>query len=110
MSSHLRKVKEGKDRPSILATVNIFWEIVMINPNLIILYVDNPLESASLYADLLETAPTDSHPTFVSFTLASGIMLGLWSKHTASPTALLMGGGGEIAFSVTDEEASSCNL
>lgn len=60
----------------------------MVCPNLILLYVDNPLTSATLYRDLLGKEPTDYHPTFVSFTLESGLMIGLWSKHTAEPTAL----------------------
>ncbi len=73
-------------------------------PNLILLYVDNPLASATLYSDLFGKEPTDIHPTFVSFTLESDLMVGLWSKHTAQPTALTTGGGGELCFSAADEQ------
>ncbi len=77
----------------------------MSEPNMIILYVNDPLRSAKLYGDLLQKTPTDLHPTFVSFALDSGIMLGLWSRHTAQPTAVCTGGGGEIAFTVADQAA-----
>lgn len=76
----------------------------MIHPNFIIIYVDNPLKSADFYSVLLGKVPQESHPTFVSFALDSGITLGLWSKHTAEPAAITTGGGGEIAFSVKNKE------
>ena len=38
------------------------------------------------------------------FALDSGMMLGLWSKHTVEPTATAAGGGGEIAFSVLSRD------
>ena len=76
-----------------------------MNANFIILYVDNPFNSASFYTKLLGKSPTESHPTFVSFQLNPEATLGLWSKHTAEPTALLMGGGGEIGFTVINKEA-----
>ena len=37
--------------------------------------------------------------------LASGVMLGLWSKHTVAPKAAITGGGAEIAFSLENDEA-----
>ncbi len=66
----------------------------MPDPNFIILYVDSPPASAAFYADLLGHPPVESSPTFVLFPLASGIMLGLWSRHTAEPAASAAGGGG----------------
>lgn len=68
----------------------------MVHPNFIIIYVYNPLSSADFYTSLLGKAPQETHPTFVSFALDSGITLGLWSKHTAEPMAITTGGGGEI--------------
>lgn len=76
----------------------------MMNPNFILLYVDNPLVSAEFYAKLLDKTPIESHPTFVAFALDSGLTLGLWSKHTAQPAALATGGGGEVAFAVADRQ------
>ncbi len=76
----------------------------MMNANFIILYVDNPFNSASFYTKLLGKSPTESHPTFVSFQLNSEATLGLWSKHTAAPATFLTGGGGEIGFTVINKE------
>ena len=73
----------------------------MTDPNFIILYVDDPAASAVFYAGLLGTSPLESSPTFAMFALASGIMLGLWSKHTVEPVATAPGGS-ELAFSVAD--------
>lgn len=80
-------------------------EHFMLEPNLFILYVDNPLRSAKFYADLLQKEPVDEHPTFVMFALASGVMLALWSKHTAQPQPKCVGGGTEITFTVENQIA-----
>jgi len=72
--------------------------------NLIILYVDNPLASASFYAALLDRPAIEAAPTFAMFAMPSGVNLGLWSRHTVQPPAM-GAGGGEIAFAVGDKEA-----
>lgn len=77
----------------------------MPQPNLVILYVGNPLTSAAFYSELLDIEPVESSPTFVMFALESGAMLGLWSRNTVRPPASMTGGGGELAFSVADAEA-----
>ena len=74
----------------------------MSDPNFVILYVDSPAASAAFYGALLGKAPVESSPTFALFALESGVMLGLWSRHTVEPTASAAGGGGEIGFSVAD--------
>ena len=71
----------------------------MLDPNFIILYVDSPAKSAAFYADLLGRPPVESSPTFVMFALESGVMLGLWARHTVMPVAQ-MPGGSELAFTV----------
>jgi predicted enzyme related to lactoylglutathione lyase len=76
----------------------------MTDPNFIILYVDSPAVSAGFYTDLLEKAPLESSSTFAMFALKSGVMFGLWSKHTVEPPATATGGG-ELAFSVADKNA-----
>ena len=73
----------------------------MIDPNFILLYVNSPETSAAFYADLLGHAPIEASPTFAMFALKSGVMLGLWSKHTVTPAAT-GNGGGELAFAVAD--------
>jgi catechol 2,3-dioxygenase-like lactoylglutathione lyase family enzyme len=71
----------------------------------VILYVDNPPASAVFYADLLGRPAVETSATFAMFALESGIMLGLWSRHTVEPTPQVRGGGSEIAFTVADPEA-----
>lgn len=77
----------------------------MANPNFFVLYVDSPIASAAFYAEVLGRSPIESSPTFAMFALDSGIMLGLWSRHTVEPAATGGGGGAEVAFSVESDEA-----
>jgi len=70
-----------------------------MNPNFVILYVDNPAKSAAFYQDLLGRAPVESSPTFALFVL-DGMKLGLWSRHTVEPAASATGGGNELCFAV----------
>lgn len=74
----------------------------MTHPNFIILYVDQPLTSADFYSKLLGCQPVEASPTFAMFVLDSGLTLGLWSKHTVQPAALVTGGGAELVFAVAD--------
>ena len=74
----------------------------MIDPNFILLYVNNPEASATFYADLLDKKPIEASPTFAMFALQSGVMLGLWAKHTVTPGATANSGAGELAFAVAD--------
>lgn len=76
----------------------------MLDPNFVILYVENPAESAAFYTDLLGRAPVESSPTFVMFALESGVMLGLWARHTVMPAAK-DSGGSELAFTVANNAA-----
>lgn len=75
----------------------------MADPDFLILYVNSPAQSARFYSELLAKAPLESSPTFAMFALDSGVMLGLWSRHTVEPAALAPGGGVELAFTVADE-------
>jgi catechol 2,3-dioxygenase-like lactoylglutathione lyase family enzyme len=77
----------------------------MIDPNLVILYVDDPLASAVFYGALLGREPVEKSPTFAMFALPSGLMLGLWSRHTVAPAAQAAGGGGELCIKVADAAA-----
>jgi catechol 2,3-dioxygenase-like lactoylglutathione lyase family enzyme len=74
----------------------------MPTPNFVLLYVDNPPASAAFYAGLLGLEAVESSPTFALFALPSGLMLGLWSRHTVEPAATAAGGGAELAFTVAD--------
>lgn len=77
----------------------------MLNADFILLYVDSPAASARFYADLIGSAPLEESPTFAMFALPSGIMLGLWSRHTVEPAATAGAGGAEIAMTVADAAA-----
>ena len=79
----------------------------MPDPNFILLYVDSPPRSARFYAELIGKPPVESSPTFAMFALESGVMLGLWSRHTVEPAAAAPAGGSEIAFTVADKDAVS---
>jgi predicted enzyme related to lactoylglutathione lyase len=74
---------------------------VMSDPNFILLFVENPAASAAFYSTLLGRTPVEMSPTFAMFALASGLKLGLWSRHTAEPAPTAAGGGVEIGIAVT---------
>jgi predicted enzyme related to lactoylglutathione lyase len=73
----------------------------MTDPNFILLFVENPAVSAAFYSTLLGRAPVEMSPTFAMFALASGLKLGLWSRHTAEPAPTVAGGGAEIGIAVS---------
>jgi catechol 2,3-dioxygenase-like lactoylglutathione lyase family enzyme len=77
----------------------------MANPNFFLLYVDSPLRSVEFYSGLLGQQPVEASPTFAMFALESGVMLGLWARHTVEPAASMMGGGAEVAFAVDTDDA-----
>jgi predicted enzyme related to lactoylglutathione lyase len=72
--------------------------------NFIILYVESPKTSEAFYADILGRPAADSSPTFVMFSMTSGVMLGLWKRDGVAPAASAPGGA-EIAFAVPNAEA-----
>ena len=76
----------------------------MPDPNFVLLYVENPQASEPFYTQLLGHKAVQSSTTFVLFALASGVRLGLWSKHAAEPPPGPVGGG-ELAFAVGNANA-----
>ena len=77
----------------------------MLDINFVLLYVESPAASAAFYEKLLGRPPVEQSPTFAMFAMDSGVMLGLWSRHTVEPAATAKGGGGEIAVTVADAAA-----
>src|SRR5215467_6980184 len=77
-------------------------EILMPEPNYILLYVASPAASARFYGEMLGRKPVEDSPTFVLFVLASGVKLGLWARPDVQPTAPEAIGGNEIAFTLPD--------
>lgn len=72
----------------------------MLQPSLFVLYVDNPTTSKDFYQDLLGLPLIQSSPTFAMFSLSSGVMIALWSKHTVEPKVGQITASGEYAISV----------
>lgn len=71
----------------------------MLAPNLFILYVSDPVESAKFYEILIGKPPV-GFPTYQAFEFDSGLTLGLWST---SAENFVSGGKGhcaELAFQV----------
>lgn len=66
--------------------------------SLVILYVDNPPASAAFYAGLLGQAPAEQSATFAMLPLPGGSGLGLWSRHTVTPSPGAAPGSGEIVL------------
>lgn len=69
-----------------------------MTPAMTILYVDQPPASAAFYQKLFGLAPVEQSETFAMFVLPSGLVLGLWSRHTVEPAATATGGGCELAI------------
>lgn len=72
----------------------------MIEPNLIILYVESPPDSAAFYTDLLGGEPVEASPGFALFVMPSGLKLGLWARHAVAPKVDAEPGGSEVVFPV----------
>lgn len=77
----------------------------MVNVNFILLFVDNPLVSASFYEALFSLKPIEASPTFAMFAMPSGLKLGLWSRHTVEPAPGGSPGSGEIAIALQSSAA-----
>lgn len=76
----------------------------MIIPNLLLFYVQNPLESASFYEKIFSRKPVASYPTYVAFSFENGLIFSLWSTQAKN---FVSGGNGhrsELAFMVKDEQ------
>jgi catechol 2,3-dioxygenase-like lactoylglutathione lyase family enzyme len=84
-----------------------FGELFMFMPHLgfVLLFVNNPLKSAIFYRQILGIEPIEESPTFAGFNLSNGVLLGLWSRHTAEPRVDTQAGAQEICFPVDDVDA-----
>ena len=70
----------------------------------VILYVESTTVSADFYTQLLGRPPIEVSPGFALFVLASGVTFGMWAKHAVEPTAVLKGGGAEMALSLDNND------
>ena len=73
-----------------------------MTPDFMLLYVNNPADSARFYGDLLGKQPLDASPGFVMFALSDSMRLGLWGKDTVAP-APNQPGGFEIGWPVESD-------
>jgi predicted enzyme related to lactoylglutathione lyase len=73
-------------------------------PNLVLLYVDDPVASADFYAMLFDRSPAAVHPTYAAFAFDGGLYLGLWSTKAKNFLSSDSGHRSEIAFMVPDDE------
>lgn len=75
----------------------------MCNPNLIVLYVKDPLKSADFYQTIFGLKPVAAYPTYVAFAFENGLTVGLWS--TQAPNFVSGGTGhrSELAFMIEGE-------
>lgn len=73
-------------------------------PNLVLLYVKDPIASAEFYQKLFEQPPAGKFPTYVAFAFPNGVQIGLWSTTAKN---FVSGGSGhlsEIAFMLKNEQ------
>lgn len=77
----------------------------MLNPDYVLLYVDDALASARFYEHLLGKKPVEAAPTFALFVLPTGLKLGLWTRQTVEPKATAASGSAELAFSLPSAQA-----
>jgi len=75
------------------------------NPNIIILYVNDPAASVAFYEALLGVPAAVASPGFASFALEGGFSLGLWAKSSVKPAPAQSGARTELAFMVRGEAA-----
>lgn len=76
----------------------------MLIPNLLLFYVNDPMESAIFYEKIFKKKPIASYPTYVAFSFENGFTLSLWSTQAKN---FISGGEGhrsELAFMVKNED------
>lgn len=76
----------------------------MLNPNLILFYVNNPIESSSFYEKIFEQQPVAIFPTYVAFTFTNGFTFSLWSTQANDFVSAGSGSRSELAFMVSNED------
>jgi hypothetical protein len=76
----------------------------MLTPNLLLFYVQNPLESALFYEKIFSRKPVASFPTYVAFSFENGFTFSLWSTQAKN---FVSGGAGhrsELSFMMKGEQ------
>lgn len=76
----------------------------MLIPNLLLFYVQNPIESATFYEKIFKIKPAASFPTYVAFTFGNGFTFSLWSTQAKNFVSGGQGHRSEVAFMVPNED------
>lgn len=76
---------------------------MILEPNTVVLYVDNLAISSKFYRDVLGIKPEEASPTFHTFTLSNGMGLSLKAKHAVEPPTD-KNGSGELAFTLDNSK------
>ncbi len=74
-------------------------------PNLILLYVEDPLRSAQFYERMFDSPPVAAFPTYVAFKFPNDLTLGLWSVKAKNFASGGSGHRSELAFMVQGDDA-----
>jgi catechol-2,3-dioxygenase len=74
-----------------------------LEPNVIVLYVDDVVAASNFYQDLLGVKPEEESLTFHSFKLSNGMILALKAKYSVIPPATESNGSNELAFIVENK-------
>jgi catechol-2,3-dioxygenase len=71
-------------------------EKVTMNPNMILLSVEQPANSVAFYSDILGRPPIENSSTFAMFQLNDSTILGLWIKTGMEPKVTAQAGATEL--------------
>lgn len=77
---------------------------MILEPNVIVLYVDDLAITSQFYQNLLGIKPEEASPTFHSFTLQNGMSLALKAKYSVMPPTEEKRGNGELAFTLDSNQ------
>lgn len=77
---------------------------MILEPNVVVLYVDNLAITSQFYQDLLGIKAIEASSTFHSLMLSNGMSLALKARHSVMPATQTKNGHGELAFTVDSPE------
>lgn len=73
---------------------------MILEPSVIVLYVDDLAIIGNFYQDILKITPEEISPTFHAFKLSNGMSLALKSKNSVVPPTEGKSGNSELAFTL----------
>ena len=76
----------------------------MLEPNLLLFYVQDTQKSAAFYEKLFNMKPVASFATYVAFSFSNGFTFSLWSMQASDFISGGQGHRSELVFMVSDED------